>query len=496
MTSKPDTSHGVRAPRRAALALAIAALLAPGCSSIFKSYPSQLDPVYACYRNGDFARAAELIESDDFRENRDDVRDGILWTLEAGKLLHAAGRFRESNEAFSQAERKIDDMDSRPRVSVRDALDEAASAATNLNAIPYNANPAERILLNTYKAMNYLALGDLEGALVEMRRADDEQKEAVGKYQKEIDAVRDEARSIASSRDVDVGGIAGHSDNRSRIDAIYADLRPLLSPAYAKFVNPFTSYLSAICYVAAGDTDNARVDYARLLGMTPGSVLIRNDAEVLDKQGIDAFRGSVFILFENGAGPRREEVRIDLIVPVPNYVTYVGFAFPRVVFQPAEVAALHVRSTGPEGYRVQTERIASIDGIVATAFEQQKASMIARIVASTLTKAVLSNVNKMTHRREGVVDFLTRLIVGIYSAVVNNADLRSWMTLGKEFQIARIPAPPGGILYVSLVDAGGRRGPEQTVQLSPGDIHFLIARSVRGGQLSLFESATRVPSPL
>lgn len=443
----------------------------PACGSIFKSYPSQLDSIYQYYRAGDFATAASEITSEDYSSKKDGP-DDIIWLLEEGKLLHAAGRFDESNEAFTRCEKKIEAMENRPSVSVRDALEEVAAAGTNTNAIPYKANPAEKILVNVYKSLNYLCLSNLESALVEVRRADFNQTEALKTYAAEVNEARAGADDTARKRSLNLSGVVSNSTNQGRIQNLYRDLDSVATPAYAKFANPAASYISAICHLMEGSADDARIDLERVAAMVPENRSVANDLELLATGGTAAFRNSVFILFENGVGPRREETRIDLIVPVPGYLTYIGFAFPSVRFGPSNNAALHIKGTGIQS---ATERLASLDAIVAFEFKQQLPSMIARIVVSTLVKAGMANVNK---KQGGLADAVTRIVVGLWSAIVNNADLRTWMTLGREFQCTRISAPPGSLITIEMTGAA-------PITITPGaaPYHVVVARSVREGHL-------------
>ncbi|MBI3818158.1 MAG: hypothetical protein HY286_05665 [Planctomycetes bacterium] len=486
MNREPNERSIARGGGIAAAAILCALGALPSCGSIFRSYPTQIAPVYSAYRAGDFAQAAAMIRSDDYQSKKEG-RDGVVWLLEEGKLLHAAKRFADSNVTFTICEQKIEEMEKRPAVSLRDGLDEAAAVGTNTNAIPYKANPAEKILINTYKALNYLATGDLEGALVEVRRADLAQKDAVEKYASEIAAAQEDARSTARAKNLHYSGVASNGGNRSKIDNLYSNLNDQLTPEYANFTNPFASYISAACHVANFDADDARVDFARLAAIAPGNPSVAADLESIDRSGVRALDRSVFVFFENGAGPRRAETRIDLVVPVPGYITYIGFAFPTLQFSPADARTLAVQ--GGDGRALgQTLRIASVDAIVANEFHQQLPSMIARIIVSTLAKAVVSNVNK---RHGDLADTLTRIAVGIWSAIVNNADLRGWTTLGKEFQVARFPIPADRKLQFALEFTNGRRGSPIVVDIPDGDCAFVIARSVHPGHLSLHASSVR-----
>ena len=63
-----------------------------------------------------------------------------------------------------------------------------AAILTNDNVRPYRARPFEILLMYQYQILNYLAIGDLDGALVEVRRA---QLAMERLYQKDKDKVND-----------------------------------------------------------------------------------------------------------------------------------------------------------------------------------------------------------------------------------------------------------------------------------------------------------------
>ena len=56
---------------------------------------------------------------------------------------------------------------------------ETLAAFSNLNALPYRGTYADRIMLYTLRALNYLELGDADRARGELRRAYERQREAV-----------------------------------------------------------------------------------------------------------------------------------------------------------------------------------------------------------------------------------------------------------------------------------------------------------------------------
>lgn len=111
-------------------------------------------------RDEEFVEALELTEVED----SDEIGDELLRLLHRGLLLHYAGEYEESNELLQEAERIIDD---RYTKSVSVAL---LSLVTSDRALAWLPSPTERLMVNYYGALNYLALGDPEEAAVEARR--------------------------------------------------------------------------------------------------------------------------------------------------------------------------------------------------------------------------------------------------------------------------------------------------------------------------------------
>lgn len=177
----------------------------------------------------------------------------------------------------------------------------------------------------------------------------------------------------------------------------------------------------------------------------------------------------VFVIFENGLGPAKEEMRVNLILP---NLGYTGFAFPQIVFQPSPVQALKVSEPGSDQTWL-TQQVASMDQVVATEFQQRMPAMVVRTITSVIAKEVATK--QLTDELGGV-----GLILGsLYKAVLNRADTRTWKTLGKEFQVAAFDYPESGRLSLSLVGRNSSEPTgEQAVELPGGDFVLVLVQSV------------------
>lgn len=441
----------------------LAALLAAGsaCSTV-RTYDDQFRHVYAPYQQGNIEQAAKLVTSDR-TERRLRQHNRLLWTMEAGKLMQAAHDFEKSNEFFKQAEEIIRDFEERPDLNVRAGVAQVSAIATNPNALPYQGSYADKIMINTYKALNYLALGDLEAARVEIRRSYERQRQAVAQNEAAIDDAKRQARS----RDLSPGATYDHPSLRRA-----APVDPAVARAYAEFANPFTTFLSGLVYLADQDPARADVDFRLLASLPIPNSFITSELERiqrhLDGEG-SLHHPRVYVVFENGLGPRKQEMRVDLILP---NLGYTGFAFPEVVFQPAQVQALRVSPTGSDN-ALLTERVASMDQIVATEFQTRLPAMVLRTLTSVIAKEVAAK--QLTDQLDGI-----GLILGsIYKALVNRADTRTWRTLGKEFQVAAFDYPESGRLTLSLQSRNNfEPSQRQEVILPDGDFVLVLVQSV------------------
>ena len=97
-----------------------------------------------------------------------------------------------------------------------------------------------------------------------------------------------------------------------------------------------------------------------------------------------------------------------------------------------------------------------MDAIVAQDFKNELPVIIAKTIASSVTKGVAAYfANQAANQQSDWLGFLTQLGTMAYQASVNIADTRTWTTLPKEFQICCFPTPPDGKIEV-MTGTGAR----------------------------------------
>jgi hypothetical protein len=123
-----------------------------------------------------------------------------------------------------------------------------------------------------------------------------------------------------------------------------------------------------------------------------------------------------------------------------------------------------------------TATVASMDRIIARDFEEEKPAIITRTIISTVAKGAAAFVaNEAASQQDDALGALVRIATLAYQASVNIADTRTWTTLPKEFQVARLPTPPDR--RVELLEGAG---PATPVTIEDGQWNILYVRSVSG----------------
>jgi len=443
-------------------------VLATGCQTY-----QQKNRVIGYWRVGDVSHAiAEATRKADKNTNN---KDAIIWRLEQGATLRAAGKYEESNQAFEQAQEKMDDYAQKAKTRLGQEMGALLSNQANL---AYEGRSYDGIMLNTYRALNYLALGEAEKARPELIRADQRQSEAVADNSRRIEKTKAEA---AQSKDEAMFAKAEANPGfQAQVDNSMAGIRDV--KMYSDYVNPFTVYFEGLYFMAnaagASDLERAHKSFERAASMADGNEYVKQDLATLD--GLFSgkpLRPTTYVIFETGCAPVRDQTRIDIPI-IFSKVSYVGAAFPRLQPQGDFQPTLTVTANGT---RYNTQPVASMDGVIARDFKNDQPVVIIKTIAATVTKAVAAYVANDAARQQGD-DFglLVQVLTAGYQMAVNIADTRTWTTLPKEFQIARFPTPTDGKIELSTPN-----GIKMPLVIGAGDGGKIDLTSTNGVQASL-----------
>jgi len=469
----------------------IMSLLGAGCAS----YTAQTQKVSQSWDMGNFQAAAIQITQE--ADKRGNSKDAIIWRLEQGAVLRAAERFGESNQAFDKAEELVNKYEEAAKMSVSR---EALATVTNLTTLPYEGFAYDKIMMNTYKALNYLQMGDSEKARVEFNRAFQRQDDAVHINTKRIEKAIEEGKK--QNYNVDLAKVNRDGKFKSQFDNYYGDLEQF--KAYAVYVNPLTVYLDGLYFMThatgGSDLERSRKSFERVLGMIGENKYIRQDMETL-QQVVNGkpISATTYVFFETGQSPEREQIRIDLpLFIITPGVPYVGAAFPKLKYRSDYISALTVSYDG------KTEApllLSNMDAVVAREFKNELPTLITKTLIASAIKAgatygAYAGATDGGRKNSGAG--LAVLIAGaLYQVAMNQADLRTWTTLPKEFQFCRIPTPADRKIELDP-PYSGRKTP---VVIDEGVVNVVWVKSVNRNspllvmQFKLKDAVKTIASP-
>ena len=360
----------------------------------------------------------------DYKRVEEKIKDGndiILWGIEGGSLARNCFDYKKSNELFDKAEEEYKqnvDMDS----IFDNTLEQSSSILVNNNVNEYEGNIYERIMLNTYKALNFASLGDDANARVEFNRALDRQRRAKEYYEEEIKQKKEELSQNNQHDKLE--------ENKEAQDIVYKEYADLFNnfEAYPDFVNPFTTYISGIYFLLSGDSIKARDLLKESLSMDSTNEQIKSDYE-LSKKYITSLKKSkdnyAWIVYENGKGMIKNETIINVpLFLFSRNVVYSGISLPKI-FQ---------RDSSYEYLDVNGERsfeICNMDSVIKTEFKKRFPFILTESLVNTISKTITQ---KQLYDSNALAGFLGVL----YQTLTNRADVRSWTALPKNFQSLRV----------------------------------------------------------
>ncbi|MBZ0165847.1 MAG: hypothetical protein K8I00_03500 [Candidatus Omnitrophica bacterium] len=378
---------------------------------------------------GNYEEARQMSTGNISRRNS--PRD-LLWTLQAAALERMSQNYAASNAYFDKAEDSFAYYDQ--QLALGRSAQSAGSLLFNDSALPYTGKNYDRIMVNTYKALNHAVLGDTQSARLEFNRALQRQSDAKQRFAAQVanlnNSLNAEKNQYGYGREA-IDSALGHA----RIDQLLREKYSNLDAfkVYADFVNPFATYMAGLFFWLDGDTAKAVDILKEAYGMSDGHPVVAADFNRATRG--ETPKDEAWIIFENGLAPRREEVRVDLPILIEEApIFYVGTAFPNLL--PGLEAYPFVSATVDNGREYSTELLSSMDAIISAEFKKELRGIMTREIARVALKTYFQYEMRQRYGTAGGI------ISGIYQAATTRADLRMWSALPKEFQITQIKIPP------------------------------------------------------
>jgi hypothetical protein len=363
-------------------------------------------------------------------ERMGESEDDVLYLLERGLLLHYAGQYNRSNEVFERAEILSEDL------YTRSISREAAAFLTSNLALEYVPKPFEQVLINYFRALNYLFIGSKDDALVECRKAGEKlvlhSEEDTRAYRH--DAFLEYLTGILYEWDEEIN------------DAFIS---------YRSAASAYNTYSELFRISRPPDLACDVIRTARLLSFTEEDAMIdAQDVKRCERQSHGPDMAKIVIFLEQGFVPAKEEWSLN--VPILKSEAKKAGGSP-YEFSLGAASRLHGHAYGadeiayflrvalphyPEYHRpspppaVLIDSLSIVPDLCEDVFAIAKAELdhdMPKIFAKTLARAILKY--KATDKAEDKWGDLVGKVVNIATAATERADLRAWLSLPRAIHI-------------------------------------------------------------
>jgi len=412
------------------------------CASL-KTQQMQYETSIPLVRNGDYRQASLVIQ--EAKESAYRKKDRVLYYLDLGMLYHWSGEYELSNELLTQAEIAIEEL-------YTESLSKGiASALLNDNALDYSGEDYEDIYLNVFKALNYVALGDREAALVEIRRVQIKLNLLEDKYRKSVEAYNDSenARGEISFRKPRFHNDAlaryiglllyraeGFLDD-ARIEKEFIDEAWKTQGLLYDFPKP------KLPVIKAPNEEKSIVNFLSFSGLSP--------TKLADTLRVRTGEDIVFLsMTKQNDSYVTELIGFNSLI-VPEIKEGINFKiqFPRLSNRTSIADRIVVKLNGVE--YAELELLESMEKISEDTFRLKQSFIVAKTILRTVLKAVSKEKGKELMNRElsemgsggALAIFLTNLAVDIAVDASENADLRISQFFPASAHVAELALTPG-----------------------------------------------------
>ncbi len=178
--------------------------------------------------------------------------DRLLYHMELAVLKHLQGQYEESNQLLETAEKIAEDLE------VTSASNSIAAFMTNPRNGDYSGADFEKVFINYYKALNYMALGS--AAMTNNARLD------------AIESARVESRRLGIRLNALNSDKGTYSEQKDEDGEMFSQILDVFSKLQGNLIDhdkleyrddAMAHYLTGITYETNGEYDNARISYRK-----------------------------------------------------------------------------------------------------------------------------------------------------------------------------------------------------------------------------------------
>lgn len=387
----------------------------------------------------------------------------FLYYFDLGVLHHYNRNFKESAANFAKAEQIYEGL------YTKSVSNEAAAVLTNDNVRPYRAKPFEILLMYEFQILNYLAMMDVDGAMVEVRRS---QIALNALYQKDNKKVND--NGLLRYLSAMVYELDGSTD-----DAAISYINTVKAYNEGKLKVPSEVLEFVTEGLRKADRENDLVALGKNIPeTTPKATAVRENGQeiiVIGYAGHSPILGELYMsgTFVSGGSmnlyykdEKDNRVSITLIAPiVPGASTgetfHIGFALPQ--YKKLYSRVNHFEVSLDNSPRFQPEMVMSLDDEVKQNLDDEKSTTITRTAVRVILRTIAAQKTKQAVKTDNVlINLLTSIGTDVAQTQMEKADLRIGLFMPNSLHMTRIPVTVGK--HKVVVTANGNGGTVQSFE--------------------------------
>mgnify|MGYP000113412721 CR=1 FL=1 len=403
---------------------------------LFSGYAEQMKGMRIAQVQGDFNKALTLVPNQNESHNA-----YVLSLLEKGRLAFLQKNWLESQQYFAQAYHSIQADNEKAKIQISKGIQNISAVVSNDSAIKYLIPAYEQSMMHSYQALNYLNQGSLESALIEVRKANLVQETAL----------RDNADKIYAAENE----MASKGISYEKLYASYPSMIETVGDVKNGFQNAYTFYLSALLYEAAGEINDAYIDYKKALEIFPDNRYVRADVIRLAQQlnmvdDLALFSedeienspalttknsGQLVILYEQNLVNEKQETKVNLpIFTRHDDMRFFSFSLP-VYHSSGQISQplyLHYQDNV-----YTSDEIVTLQSLASKQLNDQLPSLVTRQALRIVAK---EQMRRKLSKEGGDVG---NILASLYNIASEQADTRSWLSLPNRIHLLKVDLSEG-----------------------------------------------------
>ncbi|MEB3767020.1 hypothetical protein FXN70_04575 [Acinetobacter sp. MD2] len=432
-------------------------------AATFKTYKEESDQFRTALNQNNESSFTEK-----FKKNAS-KKDGVLYLLEQARIEQVDQNYQASLDTYKKAFELLDKQNQRAKISVSRVGFQALSMLSNDSVVPYLVPPYEQVIAHISQAKNYIFLKDMDAASVEMRVAQQLQRDIELAHEQELAKKVEKTKKNNSEPEPET----------SKIDEALVGLDPIAGKIKNTYQNSYSFYMAASLWEVLGEYNDALVDYKKAYELQPDQQ-IATDIQRVDKAIKQKDKNVPVIIFiEQGLVPQKVEHK--LVFPGPNGLLNIAFAsYEPKTYQTPQATQVLINNK-----KIQNSYVLNDIGALAVKnLKEHTTATVSRQIIRTTAKYVAQ---EQLGKQLGAVGQLAGMLM---NTATDHADLRSWSTLPSNTQIARLNLAPGKY-QLQLANAGTYSTPV-SIDTTTNQTIFVYAYDINN-KISVSSSAFSKP---